>query len=66
AAAADGRSLAVVASVVGTAADPQGLAGQVAALEAAGAEVLPSSAQAARFAALLLRPQAAGRLLAEA
>lgn len=66
AAAADGRSLAVVASVVGTAADPQGLAGQVAALEAAGAEVLPSSAQAARFAALLLRPEAAGRLLAEA
>jgi FdrA protein len=66
AAAADGRSLAVVASVVGTAADPQGLAGQVAALEAAGAEVLPSNAQAARFAALLLRPEAAAALLAGA
>jgi FdrA protein len=63
AAATAGRSLAVVASVVGTAADPQGLARQVGALQAAGAEVLPSNAQAARFAALLLRPDLAGTLL---
>jgi FdrA protein len=63
AAAADGRALAVVASVLGTAGDPQGFAGQVAALEAAGAIVLPSNAQAARFAALLAHPALAERLL---
>jgi FdrA protein len=62
-AAAAGRALAVVASVVGTAADPQGLPGQTAALRAAGAEVLPSNAQAARFAALCLRPARAPALL---
>jgi FdrA protein len=55
-AAADGRALAVVAAVVGTAGDPQGLDRQAAALRAAGAAVLPSSAQAARLAALLLAP----------
>jgi FdrA protein len=63
AAVAAGRSLAVVASVVGTAGDPQGLSGQVAALEAAGCEVWPSSAQAARFAALLARPGLAPGML---
>ncbi|MBI2155708.1 MAG: acyl-CoA synthetase FdrA [Candidatus Rokubacteria bacterium] len=51
AAAAAGRGLAVVASVCGTAGDPQGLAAQTAALEAAGVIVLPSNAQAARLAA---------------
>ena len=63
AAARAGRSLAVVASVVGTEADPQGLRAQTAALESAGVEVLPSNAQACRFAALLLRPELANRLL---
>lgn len=63
AAAADGRSLAVVASVVGTAEDPQGLRTQIAALEATGAEVLPSNAQAARFAALVARPDLTPSLL---
>jgi succinyl-CoA synthetase alpha subunit len=48
-----GRGLAVVASVVGTAGDPQGLAGQVARLETAGTWVLPSNAQAARAAACI-------------
>jgi FdrA protein len=48
---AQGRGLAVVAAVVGTAGDPQGLAGQVARLEAAGVWVLASNAQAARAAA---------------
>jgi FdrA protein len=62
---ADGRSLPVVASVVGTAGDPQGLDSQIAALEAAGVEVLPSNAQAARFAALLLRPELAASLLGD-
>jgi sugar phosphate isomerase/epimerase len=62
-AAAEGRGLAVVASVVGSARDPQGLVGQITALEEAGAEVLPSNAQAARFAALLVGPElAASRL----
>jgi FdrA protein len=46
-----GRSLAVVARVVGTDGDPQGLAAQVNRLERAGAWVLPSNAQAARAAA---------------
>lgn len=58
-----GRELTVVASVIGTEGDPQGLRDQVAALEAAGAHVLPSSAQAARFAALALDPALAPRLL---
>jgi len=55
---AHGRELAVVASVVGTAADPQGLAAQTARLEAAGAWVLPSNAQAARAAAAIAGPEA--------
>ena len=58
-----GRSLVAIGSVVGTESDPQGLAGQVAALEAAGAIVLPSSAQAARAAALALRPELAPAML---
>ena len=47
----EGRALPVVASVIGTEGDPQGLAAQVATLEDAGAWVLPSNAQAARAAA---------------
>jgi hypothetical protein len=46
--------------------DPQGLLGQVARLEAAGVEVLPSNAEAARFAALLLRSELAPTLLGPA
>lgn len=65
AAAGSGRSLAVVASVVGTTGDPQGLPVQVARLEAAGVDVLPSNAQAARFAALAVRPDLASTLLSE-
>jgi FdrA protein len=56
-AAADGRTLVAVASVVGTDGDPQDLRRQIATLEAAGVEVLPSNAEAARFAALLARPE---------
>ena len=48
-----GRGLAVVASVIGTARDPQGREAQVARLGAAGAWVLPSNAQAARAAACI-------------
>lgn len=60
-----GRRLLAVASVVGTEADPQGLRGQVEMLTSAGIEVLPSNAQAARFAALLLRPDLVPSLLGE-
>lgn len=58
-----GRELTVVASAIGTEGDPQGLRGQVAALETAGVHVFPGSAQAARFAALALDPALAPRLL---
>ena len=54
---AAGRPLLAVASVVGTEDDPQRLSAQVDRLRTAGVEVLPSSAQAARFAALALRPE---------
>jgi len=50
---ADGRRLVVVATVIGAAGDPQDLADQTARLEAAGAWVLPSNAQAARAAACI-------------
>jgi FdrA protein len=48
-----GGRLSVIASVCGTSEDPQGLDKQVARLEKEGVVVMPSSAQAARFAALL-------------
>jgi FdrA protein len=49
------RELVVIASVCGTAADPQGMALQSAALREAGVIVAPSNAQAARLAALIAR-----------
>jgi hypothetical protein len=52
---AAGRGLALVASVVGTDADPQNRATQVARLEAGGVTVMPSNARAARLAALIAR-----------
>jgi FdrA protein len=58
-----GRPLLAVASVVGTDADPQPLRDQVERLRAAGVEVLPSNAQAARFVALALRPELAPTVL---
>lgn len=58
-----GRSaLIVVPSVVGTAQAP-GAGSQLAALEDTGTVVLPSNAEAARFAALALVPDLAARLL---
>jgi FdrA protein len=63
AARAAGRRLVSIASLVGTPGDPQGLAGQTAQLEAAGVEVLPTNAEAARFAALLVRPALAATYL---
>jgi FdrA protein len=60
---AEGRRLIGVASVVGTTGDRQGLAAQVARLQGAGMEVLPTNAEAARFGALLVQPALASRLL---
>ncbi|HXB46871.1 MAG TPA: FdrA family protein [Streptosporangiaceae bacterium] len=50
---ASGR-VSVVVSLIGAAADPQGLGRQAAALQAAGAEVFASNAAAARFACDLI------------
>jgi FdrA protein len=58
-ASAAGRRLVTVGSIVGTAHDPQGLTAQRAQLEAAGIEVFPTNAEAARFAALLIKPELA-------
>lgn len=55
---ADGREVAVVASVTGTARDPQALDAQVQALRDAGVRVLPDNASAARHAAALARAAA--------
>lgn len=62
-AAAAGRRLVAVGSVVGTVADPQDLESQVAQLEEAGIELLPTNAEAARFAALLVKRELADTLL---
>jgi FdrA protein len=55
-AAADGRDLAVVVSLCGTAADPQGRDATASALADAGARVFASNADAARHAASLILP----------
>jgi hypothetical protein len=52
-----------IASVVGTNADPQELGSQCAELERAGIEVLPTNAEAARLAALLVKPELRAALL---
>ena len=52
---ADGRDLAVVASVCGTDDDPQSSSAQTLALEEAGVSVLPSNAAAVRHALAILR-----------
>lgn len=54
AAAKSARDVEVVVSLIGTDADPQGLAAQAATLRQAGAHVFASNAQAARFACDLL------------
>ena len=60
---ADGRDLAVVASVCGTEDDPQSSGMQTLALEEAGVSVLPSNAAAVRHAlAILRRREHRGRL----
>jgi FdrA protein len=56
-AARDGRRLACVASIVGTAGDPQGLESQAAQLRDAGIQVLATNSDAARCAAMLVQPR---------
>lgn len=51
----DGRGLAVVASLCGTAQDPQGLVGQRAILADAGVRLVASNARAARLAGLVVQ-----------
>jgi FdrA protein len=53
-----GRRLAVVASITGTELDPQGYAAQAAQLSAAGVQLCPSNAAAARLAAWLVMGRA--------
>jgi FdrA protein len=60
-AAAAGRGLAMVTSVIGTERDPQIRSRQVAALRASGVVVMDSNAQAARLAAVIAAPGAGGR-----
>jgi FdrA protein len=60
-AASDGRRLGALAAIVGTARDPQGLAAQRAKLEQAGIGVLATNADAARCAAMLVKPQLRGQ-----
>jgi len=55
---AEGRALAVVASVTGTEEDLQPRSTQISALEAAGVLVMPSNAQAARLAAAIAATRA--------
>ena len=56
-AAQDGRQIAFLAYIVGTARDPQGLAAQTAQLEQAGISVFSTNAGAARYAAMLVQPE---------
>lgn len=51
----EGRELLVVASITGTDGDPQGLKGQAARLEQAGATICSSNAAAARLAGMLVK-----------
>lgn len=64
-AAREGRALACVASILGTARDPQDLAAQRATLEAAGIHVLATNPDAARCAAMLVRPQLRAQWLSQ-
>jgi succinyl-CoA synthetase alpha subunit len=60
AARARGGYLPVIASVTGTAADPQGYAGQVAQLEAEGVIVMPSNYRAALLAIEIIKHRSGG------
>ena len=54
---ADGRRIAVLAYILGTAGDPQNLEAQAQRLRAAGIGLFGTNADAARFAAMLVQPR---------
>ena len=56
-AAQDGRQIAFLAYILGTGGDPQGLEAQTAQLEQAGISVFSTNADAARVAAMLVKPE---------
>src|SRR3989442_13459078 len=60
---AGGRNISVVASIIGTREDPQDIDKQAKELASAGVVLMPSNAQAARFAALVSSKGAVGRKL---
>ena len=57
AAAQEGRTLEFVGYVLGTKGDPQGLASQVGQLEAVGVVLFDTNADAARYAAMRVKPE---------
>ena len=59
----NGRQLACLAFILGTSGDPQNLEAQAAQLQAAGIHLLSTNADAARFAAMLVRPELQARWL---
>ena len=65
-AARDGRRIACLASIIGTARDPQGLADQTAQLRQAGIGILATNSDAARCAAMLVNPELRTQWLKEA
>ncbi len=62
---ADGRYLRGVAAIVGTSMDPQEIGGQATKLQEAGIELFSTNAEAARFTALLIKPELSDTLLGD-
>ncbi len=65
-AAQDGRQVAFLAYILGTAGDPQGLEAQAAQLQEAGIRVFSTNADAARYAAMLVKPELQTQWIAQA
>lgn len=63
AAEAEGRRVVAVASVVGTSMDPQNLDGQTRQLAEAGILLFPTNSEAARFVAMVVKPELAKEFL---
>jgi len=62
---ADGRHIQALAAIVGTSMDPQDIGSQATKLQEAGIELFPTNAEAARFAALLAKPELADTMLGD-
>lgn len=65
-AAQDGRQIACLAYILGTAGDPQGLEAQAAQLREAGISIFSTNADAARVAAMLMKPELQTQWMAQA